>query len=138
MMTVDSATVSPRAASHSTGNFPIGHSLRSAARSPSSIRLTMFGVNGVPFSYSAISALWQNDESGWKCSVSDMGKCHACICGGAARCAPAVLIEGAVERPGDDRVELPGRQVVGLWPAFGSLETLHGTAAIVAEKPVHT
>ena len=32
----------------------------------------MRGVNGVPFSYSAISALWQNDDSGWKYSVSDM------------------------------------------------------------------
>src|ERR1041384_5023880 len=72
MMTLDSGMVSPRASSRSTGNFPIGQSLRSAVRSPSSIRLTMFGVNAVPFSYSAISALWQNEESGWKCSVRDM------------------------------------------------------------------
>ena len=41
-------------------------------RSPSSIRLTICGVNGVSFSYSAISTLWQNDESGWNMSVSDM------------------------------------------------------------------
>ena len=63
--TLDSGTVSPRASSRSTGNFPIGQSLRNAARSASSIRLTICGANGVPFSYSAISALWQNDASGW-------------------------------------------------------------------------
>src|ERR1043165_5783008 len=88
MMTLDSGTVSAHASSRSTGNFPIGQSLRSAVRSPSSIRLTMLGVNGVPFSYSAISALWQNEESGWKCSVSDMEHLGyvACSegCGGAA------------------------------------------------------
>ena len=33
----------------------------------------MLGVNGVSFSYSAISTFQQNDDSGWKCSVSDIG-----------------------------------------------------------------
>ena len=80
MITLDSGTVSPRASSRSTGNFPIGQSLRNAVRSPSSIRLTMFGVNGVSFSYSAISTLWQNDESGWKCSVRDMDRIPASCC----------------------------------------------------------
>jgi hypothetical protein len=72
MMTLDSGTVRPRASSRSTGNLPIGHSFSNAARSFSSPRSTKFGTNGVPFSYSAISAFQQNDDNGWKCSVSDM------------------------------------------------------------------
>ena len=72
MMMLDSGTVSSRASSRSTGNLPIGHSFNSAARSAGLPRSTEFGVNGVSFSYSAISAFQQNDASGWKCSVSDM------------------------------------------------------------------
>jgi hypothetical protein len=64
MMMLDSGTVWFRASSRNTGNLPIGHSFSSAARSASSPRLTMFGVNGVSFSYSAISAFQQNDDSG--------------------------------------------------------------------------
>jgi hypothetical protein len=29
-------------------------------------------MNGVSFTYSAINAFQQNEDSGWKCSVSDM------------------------------------------------------------------
>jgi hypothetical protein len=72
MMMLDFGTVSPRTSSRSTGNLPIGHSFSSAARSVASPRLTEFGVNGMSFSYNAISAFQQNDASGWKCSVSDM------------------------------------------------------------------
>src|ERR1700730_19106056 len=72
MMMLVSGIVSPRASSRSTGNLPIPHSLSSAARSTGSPRLTEFGVNGMSFSYSAISAFQQNDDKGWKCSVSDM------------------------------------------------------------------
>ena len=64
MMTVDSGTVSFRASSRSTGNLPIGQSFNSAARSVSLARSTILGVNGVPFSYSAISTLWQYEAKG--------------------------------------------------------------------------
>ena len=64
MMMLDSGTVWPRASSRSTGNLPIGHSFSSAARSASLPRSTMFGTNGVSFSYRAISAFQQNDDSG--------------------------------------------------------------------------
>jgi hypothetical protein len=57
MMMLDSFTVQSRAASRNSGNLPIGQSLRNAVRSPSSIRLTICGVNGVSFSYKAISTL---------------------------------------------------------------------------------
>ena len=77
MMMLNSGTVSPRASSCSTGNLPTGHSARNASRCSASPRSTSFGVNGVPFSYKAISTLWQNEESGWKCSVSDMT--HPCF-----------------------------------------------------------
>ena len=48
MMTVDSGMVRPP--STSTGNWPHGQSFLNAAASAGSIRLTMFGVNGVSFS----------------------------------------------------------------------------------------
>jgi hypothetical protein len=64
MMTLDSGTVRSRASSRSTGNLPIGHSFKSAARSASSPRSTKFGTNGVAFSCSAISAFQQYDASG--------------------------------------------------------------------------
>src|SRR5215212_9363492 len=73
MMMLDSGTVSFRASSRSTGNFPTPHSFASAARSPALPRSTRFGVNAMSFSYSAISAFQQYDASGWKCRVSDMG-----------------------------------------------------------------
>src|SRR5258708_3157350 len=72
MMMLDSGIVCSRVSSRSTGNLPIGHSFNSAARSAALPRSTMFGVNGVSFSYKAISAFQQNDAKGWKCSVSDM------------------------------------------------------------------
>src|SRR6478609_472792 len=78
MMMLDSGTISPRASSCSTGNLPIGHNFNSAARSAGLERSTEFGLNGVSFSYSAISAFQQNDASGWKCSVSDMGTPDDC------------------------------------------------------------
>jgi hypothetical protein len=62
--TVDSGTVSLRVSSRSTGNLPIGHSFNSAARSVSLARSTILGVNGVSFSYSAISTLWQYEANG--------------------------------------------------------------------------
>src|SRR3954462_8238379 len=71
-MMLDSGTVSFRASSRSTGNLPIPHSFTSAARSAGLPRSTRFGVNGMSFSYSAISAFQQYEASGWKCSVSDM------------------------------------------------------------------
>ena len=73
MMMLDSGTVWSRASSRSTGNLPIGQSFKSAARSASLPRSTRFGANGVSFSYRAISAFQQNEASGWKCSVSDIG-----------------------------------------------------------------
>ena len=72
MMVLDSGTVWSRAASRSTGNLPIGDSFNSAARSAVLPRSTMFGANGVSFSYKAINAFQQNDAKGWKCSVSDI------------------------------------------------------------------
>src|SRR5437879_13218783 len=74
MMMLDSGTVSFRAPSRSTGNLPIPHSFTNAARSAGLPRSTRFGVNGMSFSYSAISAFQQYEASGWKCSVSDMEK----------------------------------------------------------------
>ena len=74
MMMLDSGTVSFRASSRSTGNLPTPHSFTSAARSAGLPRSTRFGVNGMSFSYSAISAFQQYEASGWKCSVSDMEK----------------------------------------------------------------
>ena len=64
MMMLDSGMVWSLASSRKTGNLPIGHSFSSAARSVSLERLTSFGVNGVSFSYSAISALRQYDARG--------------------------------------------------------------------------
>jgi hypothetical protein len=64
MMTVDSATVWFRASSRNTGNLPIGQSFRSASRLVSLPRSTILGVNGVSFSYSATSTLWQYDAKG--------------------------------------------------------------------------
>src|SRR2546430_15239536 len=73
-MMLDSGTVSLRASSRSTGNLPTPHSFTSAARSAGLPRSTRFGVNGMSFSYSAISCFQQNDASGGKCRVSDMEK----------------------------------------------------------------
>ena len=50
MMTLDSGTVAPRCSSRSTGNFPIGHSFRSSARSASLPKSISRGVNFVSFS----------------------------------------------------------------------------------------
>ena len=72
MMMLDSGTISFRASSCSTGNLPIPHSFTNAARASGLPRSTRYGVNGMSFSYSAISAFQQNEDSGWKCSVSDM------------------------------------------------------------------
>ena len=66
MMIVDSATVRLRASSRSTGILAMGQTARKAAREASSPRSTMMGSNGMRFSYKAMSALWQNDASGWK------------------------------------------------------------------------
>ena len=64
MMMLDSGMVRSAASSRSTGNLPIGHSFNSAARSVSLAEIDHIGVNGVPFSYRAISAFQQNDDSG--------------------------------------------------------------------------
>ena len=45
-----------------------------AAASLSSPQIDETDWNGVSFSYSAIRTFWQNEASGWKCSVSDMPK----------------------------------------------------------------
>ena len=65
MTMVDSATVRSRASSRSTGILAIGQTAWNAARDAASPRSTMIGSNGMPFSYNAMSALWQNDASGW-------------------------------------------------------------------------
>ena len=64
MMMLDSGTMRSFALSRSTGNLPIGQIFNSAARSLSLVRSTMTGVNGVSFSYSAISTFQQNEDSG--------------------------------------------------------------------------
>ena len=64
MMMLDSGMVRSRMSSRKTGNLPIGHSFNSAARSVSLPRSTKCGVNGVSFSYKAISAFQQNDDNG--------------------------------------------------------------------------
>src|SRR4051812_15791002 len=99
MMMLDSGTVSPRAASSRTGNFPIGHSRASAARSSAFERSTSRGVNGVPFSYSATSAFWQKEESGWKCRVRDMGGSRLNASWLPKRLAGPVQEARAVHRP---------------------------------------
>ena len=71
MMMVDSGMVCSRVSSCSTGNLPTGHSSNSSARSASLPARSICGVNGVSFSYSAINAFQQNDDSGWKYSFSD-------------------------------------------------------------------
>ena len=65
MMMLDSGTMRSFVLSRSTGNFPIGQIFESAARSSSLLRSTSCGANGVSFSYSAISAFQQNEDSGW-------------------------------------------------------------------------
>ena len=65
MMMLVSGMTRSLASSRSTGNLPIGHSFNSAARSSALPRSTVTGVNGVSFSYSAISTFQQNDDSGW-------------------------------------------------------------------------
>ena len=57
MIGVDSGTM--RSPSVSTGNLPTGQSFRNGSRLSALCSSTSCGVNGVPFSYSAISALWQ-------------------------------------------------------------------------------
>ena len=57
MIVVDSGTT--RAPSASTGNLPTGQIALKAALCSGLPRSTRCGVNGVAFSYSAISALWQ-------------------------------------------------------------------------------
>jgi hypothetical protein len=66
MMMLDSGTVRSLASSRSTGNLPIGQIFLKAAADSSLNRSTMTGSNGVPFSYRAVSAFWQKDDSGWK------------------------------------------------------------------------
>jgi hypothetical protein len=44
----------------------MGQSARKAALDASSIRSTITGSKRIPFSYTAMSALWQKDASGWK------------------------------------------------------------------------
>src|SRR5215831_7078243 len=73
MMMVDSGTVRSRASSRSTGILPIGHIALKAAALLLFIRSTICDSNGVSFSYSAISTLWQYDASGWKYSLRDIG-----------------------------------------------------------------
>jgi hypothetical protein len=60
----DSGMMRSFALSRSTGNLPIGQILSSAARSSGLLKSTICGVNGVSFSYSAISAFQQNEDSG--------------------------------------------------------------------------
>ena len=64
MMMLDSGTVRSRVSSRSTGNLPTGHNFLSASRSVPSPASSKCAVNGVSFSYSAISTFQQNDESG--------------------------------------------------------------------------
>src|SRR6185312_5231368 len=64
MMMLDSGTVRSRASSRSTGKRRIGQTLRKSSREASSSSRTTRGSNGVSFSYSAISTLWQNEDSG--------------------------------------------------------------------------
>jgi hypothetical protein len=66
MTMVDSATVRFLVSSRRTGILAMGQTARNAARDASSPRSTMIGSNGMSFSYRAMSALWQNDASGWK------------------------------------------------------------------------
>ncbi len=64
MMMLVSGIVRSVLSSRSTGILPTGHTARKRALEPSSIRSTMWPVNGVSFSYRAISTLWQNEASG--------------------------------------------------------------------------
>jgi hypothetical protein len=66
MMVLDSGTVRSLASSRSTGILPTGQIFVSSALEASFSNSTRCGSNGVPFSYSAMSAFWQKDESGWK------------------------------------------------------------------------
>jgi hypothetical protein len=66
MMMVDSATMWLRASSRRTGILAMGQTALNAALDCSSSRSTMTGSNGMPPSYKAMSAFWQNDASGWK------------------------------------------------------------------------
>jgi hypothetical protein len=63
---LDSATVRSRASSRRTGILAIGQTFLKAVFDASSARSTTIGSNGMPFSYNAMSALWQKDASGWK------------------------------------------------------------------------
>ena len=66
MMMVDSATVRLRASSRSTGVLAMGEIARKAALEISSRKSTMIGSKEMPFSYKAMSALWQKEARGWK------------------------------------------------------------------------
>lgn len=62
---VVSGKVRSRPSSRRTGNLPSGHRARKRALESLSMRFTISPAKGVPFSYSAMSTLWQKDASGW-------------------------------------------------------------------------
>src|SRR5687767_10794369 len=74
MMIEVSGTMRAAPSSRSSGIFAVGHIAMKAARSLLSPRLTSCNLNGVWFSYRAMSTLWQYEDRGCRYSVKAMAE----------------------------------------------------------------